>query len=309
MRIIYMGTPDFAVNALSALIYAGHDIAGVVTQPDRPKGRGGKVMYPPVKEEALKHNIDIIQPLKVKEEASVSWIRDKKPELIVVAAFGQILSKEILEIPEYGCINIHASLLPKYRGASPIQQAVIDGEDYSGVTIMMMEEGLDTGDIIMQEKVKIESSDTGGTLHDKLSELGGRLITKAVENIEKGAITRTPQGDNFSYAGIISKKMGLIDFSMDAERIERLVRGLNPWPSAYTYIDGKMLKIWMVQAEDDEYEGRYGEVVSVGSDNFCIKTGKGILKIFELQPEGKRRMKTSDYMNGVSIKTGMVLGK
>lgn len=309
MRIIYMGTPDFAVCALSSLIESGYDVAGVVTQPDRPKGRGGKVMYPPVKEEALKHNIDIIQPVRVKDEAGVAWIRDKNPDLIVVAAFGQILSKEILDIPKYGCINIHASLLPKYRGASPIQQAVIDGEDYSGVTIMMMDEGLDTGDIIMQKKVKIESCDTGGTLHDKLAVLGGELVVEAVKSIEKGTFTRTPQGDDFSYAGIIDKKMGLIDFSMEAEAVERLIRGLNPWPSAYTYIGGKLLKIWAACADNSECTGECGEVVKVDSDSFSIKTGKGLLKVLELQPEGKRRMKVSDYLNGAGIRAGVILGK
>ena len=309
MRIIYMGTPDFAVCALSSLIESGYDVAGVVTQPDRPKGRGGKVMYPPVKEEALKHNIDIIQPVRVKDEAGVTWIRDKNPDLIVVAAFGQILSKEILDIPKYGCINIHASLLPKYRGASPIQQAVIDGEDYSGVTIMMMDEGLDTGDIIMQKKVKIESCDTGGTLHDKLAVLGGELVVEAAKSIEKGTFTRTPQGDDFSYAGIIDKKMGLIDFSMEAEAVERLIRGLNPWPSAYTYIGGKLLKIWSACADNSECTGECGEVVKVDSDSFSIKTGKGLLKVLELQPEGKRRMKVSDYLNGAGIRAGVILGK
>ncbi len=309
MRIIYMGTPDFAVRALSMLIEAGHDVAGVVTQPDRPKGRGGKVAYPPVKEEALKHNIDIIQPFKVKDEAGVSWIRDKNPDLIVAAAFGQILSKDILDIPKYGCINIHASLLPKYRGASPIQQAIIDGEDYSGVTIMMMEEGLDTGDIIMQKKVKIEPYDTGGTLHDKLAAAGGELVVEAVKKIEDGTFTRTPQGDDYTYAGIIDKKMGLIDFSMEAEAIERLVRGLNPWPSAYTYTDGKLLKIWAAQAEDTDCMGEYGEIIKTDADSFSIKTGRGILKVLELQPEGKRRMKALDYLNGAGMKTGTILGK
>lgn len=309
MRIIYMGTPDFAVSALIALIDAGHDIVGVVTQPDRPKGRGGKMVYPPVKEEALKHNIDIIQPVRVKEEESVSWIRQKSPELIVVAAFGQILSKEILDIPEYGCINIHASLLPKYRGASPVQQAVIDGEPYSGVTIMMMDEGLDTGDIIIQKKVKVDTYETGGTLHDKLSALGANLVVSAVKEIEEGTAVRTPQGKDFTYAGIINKKMGLIDFSMDAVSIERLIRGLNPWPSAYTYINGKLLKIWMAEVDDACCDGKYGEIISVDSESFSVKTGKGILRILELQPEGKRRMKASDYMNGVSIRTGMLLGK
>lgn len=322
-----MGTPDFAVGALSSLIEAGHDIAGVVTQPDRPKGRGGKVTYPPVKEEALKHGIDILQPQKVKDEKSVSWIREKMPDLIVAAAFGQILSREILDIPKYGCINIHASLLPKYRGASPIQQAVIDGEAYSGITIMMMEEGLDTGDIIMQKSIRIEDDDTGGSLHDKLAALGAQLITQAVEAIENGTYTRTPQGDDYTYAGIIDKKTGLIDFSMDADKIERLIRGLNPWPSAYTYIGGKLLKIWSARAENTdcdgditgvqhegeitavEHGGEPGEITAVEHNSFLVKTGRGTLRILELQPEGKRRMKASDYMNGTDIRKGMVLGK
>ncbi len=308
MRIVYMGTPDFSVPALTALYEYGHDIAGVVTQPDRPKGRKGKVSFPPVKEEALRLGLEVSQPVRIKDADSVAWLRSKEPELVVVAAFGQLLSKEILDIPKYGCINIHASLLPRLRGASPIQQAVIDGDCESGITIMMMDEGLDTGGIIMQESVEITSEDTGGSLHDKLSDIGGRLIIKAVDKIASGDYKVTPQKGESTYAGMIDKKRGLIDFSMDAESIERLIRGLNPWPSAYTYIHGKLLKIWKAEVISETSGSVPGEITDIAPSGITVSCKKGSLKITELQPEGKKRMKTADYINGTIIDKGTVLG-
>ncbi len=316
MRIVYMGTPDFSVPALEALVNAGHEVVGVVTQPDKPKGRGGKVIYTPVKEKALEYGIEVFQPVKIKEADSVEWLRDKNPELIVVAAFGQILSKEILDMPKYGCINIHASLLPKLRGAAPIQQAVIDGDKESGVTIMKMDVGLDTGDMIMKEVVVLDEKETGGSLHDKLSVIGGNLVIKAIETLKNGTFTLTPQGEDFTYAGMLHKKMGIIDFTQDAVKIERLIRGLNPWPSAYTYINGKMLKIWSADVitdtdsiigEIDCKDRKPGEIVHVTRTHFYVLTGNGILKICELQPEGKKRMNTADYLNGVNIEVGDML--
>ena len=308
MRIVYMGTPDFSVPALKALYERGHDIAGVVTQPDRPKGRSGKLSFSPVKEEALRLGLEVYQPVRIKDADSAAWLRSKEPELVVVAAFGQLLSKEILDIPKYGCINIHASLLPRLRGASPIQQAVINGDKETGITIMMMDEGLDTGGIIMQESVAITSEDTGGSMHEKLSDIGGRLIIEAVDRIESGDYTVTLQEGESTYAGMIDKKRGLIDFSMNAESIERLIRGLNPWPSAYTYIHGKLLKIWKAEALTDEHGGVPGEIKEILPSGITVSCGKGSLKITELQPEGKKRMKTADYINGTIIDKGTVLG-
>ncbi len=308
MRIVYMGTPDFSVPALRALYERGHDIVGVVTQPDRPRGRSRKLSSSPVKEEALRLGLCVYQPERIKDADSIEWLRSRQPQLIVVAAFGQLLSKEILDMPEYGCINIHASLLPHLRGASPIQQAVIDGDKETGITIMMMDEGLDTGGIIMQERVAITSEDTGGSMHDKLSDIGAGLVIKAVDVIESGNYTVVAQEGESTYAGMIDKKRGLIDFSMDAGSIERLIRGLNPWPSAYTYLHGKILKIWKAEVLTDEYLGDFGQVKEVSPSGITVSCGSGSIRITELQPEGKRRMRTADYINGTGICKGTLLG-
>ena len=308
MRILYMGTPDFAVGALKALYDAGHEICGVFTQPDRPKGRGGKVLFPPVKEMAVELGLDVYQPVKIKDEEYVNIIKELAPDLAVVAAFGQILSKEILDIPKYGCVNIHASLLPKHRGASPIQQAVIDGDSESGITIMMMDEGLDTGDILIQKKVSIDEKETGGSLFDKLAECGSSLILEAVEMLASGDYELTPQGDDFSYAGIIDKKRGCIDFSMEAVQIERLIRGLNPWPSAYTKLNGKTLKIWEADVCDEETCEPYGMITDISQNGIIVSTGNKKLILREVQPEGKKRMSVKDYLNGARIEVGTMLG-
>ncbi len=317
MRIIYMGTPEFAVGPLKELILAGHEIVGVVTQKDKPKGRSGKMQYPPVKEEALSNGIEVFQPDRMKDIESIEWLKNKAPDVVVVAAYGQILTKEVLETPVYGCLNIHASLLPRWRGASPIQHAVIEGDMESGVTIMLMDEGIDTGDILLTEKVAIEQDDTADSLGEKLSSIGGPLIVKALDMISRGGISRTPQAGESTYAGMINKKMGLIDFSKPAEVTERLVRGMNPWPSAYTYIGGKMLKIWKSFVEEDDSlisEGvdigsfDIGEIVKISGEYIYVKTGKNILVISELQPEGKKRMESSSFLRGSRLETGMKLG-
>lgn len=317
MRIVYMGTPEFAVAPLKELILAGHEIAGVVTQKDKPKGRSGKMQFPPVKEEAFKHGIEVFQPDRMKEKESIEWLKDKKPDAVVVAAYGQILTREVLETPKFGCLNIHASLLPRWRGASPIQHAIIEGDRESGVTIMLMDEGIDTGDILLTEKVAIEPDDTADSLSEKLTSIGGPLIVKALEMISGEGITRTPQSGESTYAGMISKKMGLIDFKKPAEETERLVRGMNPWPSAFTYIDGKMLKIWKCFVVEDDIlisEGvdtglfAAGEIVKISGEYIYVKTGKNILVISELQPEGKKRMETSSFLRGSRLETGMIFG-
>ena len=294
-----MGTPDFSVPALEE-IAKHHEVVGVVTQKDKPKGRGQEMAFTPVKESALKLNIPIYQPEKVKDAEFVETLRKLNPDAIVVIAFGQILSKEILDLPKFGCINVHASLLPKYRGAAPIQWAVIDGEEKSGVCTMKMDEGLDTGDIIDCEEIELDAKETGGSLFDKLSVLGGELILNTLDKLEFGDATFIKQNDDEStYAKKMTKDLGQIDFSKDAVSIERLIRGLNPWPSAFTYLDGKVMKIW--DADVVESEGTPGEVISEDKNSFVIATGDKALKVYELQLEGKKRMKASDYLNGRSM--------
>ena len=302
MKIVFMGTPDFSVNALENIVKAGHDVVGVITQPDKPKGRGGKMQYTPVKEKALELGLDVYQPQRVKETEFIEKLKEMNPDAIVVIAFGQFLPKAILDMPKYGCINVHASLLPKYRGAAPIQWSVIDGEKETGVTTMYMNEGLDTGDIIDKVVVPIDKKETGGSLFDKLAIEGGKLILKTLIELENGTAVRTPQDDSKSnYAGMINKQLGKIDFNKSANEIERLIRGLNPWPSAYTKMDGKTLKIWDADVDDSENDSAPGTITEVGKDFIRVATGKGSLKILELQLEGKKRMKTRDFLNGAKI--------
>ncbi|HPU63829.1 MAG TPA: methionyl-tRNA formyltransferase [Mobilitalea sp.] len=309
MKVIFMGTPDFAVNTLREIVKAGHEVIGVVTQPDKAKGRGGKLSFPEVKEAALELNLPIYQPAKVKDPEFIQKIRDLKPEVIVVAAFGQILPKDILDIPTYGCINVHASLLPKYRGAAPIQAAIINGEKETGVTIMHMDVGLDTGDMILQEKVPIGEDETGGSLHDKLADLGAKLLVKALEQIKKGTAKRVPQDDSqATYAKMLDKEMGNIDFTKPAAYIERLIRGLNPWPSAYTKLNGKTLKLWKAAVKEYSACAKPGEVVEVNKDSIVVMTGKDALEILELQLEGKKRLSADEFLRGYKIEKGIVLG-
>lgn len=299
MKIVFMGTPDFSVTALEELYNAGHEIAAVVTQPDKPKGRGGKMQFTPVKEKAVELGIKVYQPLKVREPEFIEVLQEINPDAIVVIAFGQILPKKILDLPKYGCINVHASLLPKYRGAAPIQWAVIDGEKETGVTTMYMNEGLDTGDIIDTVVVPIDEKETGGSLFDKLAVEGGKLIVKTLQELEKGTATRTKQDDSKSnYAGMIYKQLGCIDFNKSAVEIERLIRGLNPWPSAYTKMNGKTLKIWEADVDETDSKGEPGEITEIGKDFVRVATKEGSLKIMELQLEGKKRMKTKDFLMG-----------
>lgn len=316
MRVVFMGTPEFAVPALTALIEAGHEVAAVVTQPDKPKGRGKEVQMSPVKEKALECNIPVYQPVKARNPEFVEILTSLSPQVIVVAAFGQILPRSILDIPPFGCVNIHASLLPKYHGASPIQYAVINGDKESGITTMMMAEGIDTGDMLDQEAILLDEKETGGSLHDKLSAIGGRLILKTLEKLENGTAVRTPQDESKAcYVGMIKKSMGDIDWSMEAESIERLIRGLNPWPSAYTVWNGKVLKIWKASVlEAEEETGKdaasyasYGEVTEAGNGRLVVKTGRGSLSIEELQLQGKKRMDTSSFLRGYPIAEGSVL--
>lgn len=308
MRIVFMGTPEFSVPALTALYSAGHQLVGVVTQPDKPKGRGNEVHMPPVKEKAMELGITVYQPKRAREEAFMKELRALRPDAIVVAAFGQLLPKAILDLPKYGCINIHASLLPKYRGASPIQYAVINGEKESGITTMMMAETIDTGEILDQEPVAMAEKETGGSLHDKLSVIGGGLIVKTLFKLKEGTAVKIPQKeDEASYVGLIKKSMGDIDWSGDAVSIERLIRGLNPWPSAYTSLNGQTVKLWAAEAVKDEFSGRPGQIVRAFKDEFFIKTGDGTLAVKELQLQGKKRMETDAFLRGYPIEEGTIL--
>lgn len=301
MKIVYMGTPDFAVPTLEALVKGGHEVIAAVTQPDKPKGRGKAVLMTPVKEKALEYNIPVYQPVKARDPEFVALLQEMNPDAIVVVAFGQILPKAILDIPKYGCINVHASLLPKYRGAAPIQWAVIDGEEVSGVTTMLMDEGLDTGDMLEKIEYVLDPNETGGSLFDKLSALGGELILSTLEKLENGTITRTPQGDAVtSYAKMLQKSMGKIDWSMEAVKIERLIRGLNPWPSAYTSLKGKTVKIWSAKVEEGQTTGNPGRV-TVTKDQLLVECGEGYLSITELQLEGKKRMDTAAFLRGFAV--------
>ncbi len=320
MRVIFMGTPDFAVGTLQAIVEAGHDVAAVVTQPDKPKGRGGAVAMSPVKEKALEYRLTVLQPQKARDEEFVDKLRSLEPDVIVVVAFGQLLPASIINMPKYGCINVHASLLPKYRGASPIQWAVIDGCEYSGVTTMQMDTGLDTGDILLSEKIKLEPKETGGSLFDKLSGVGAQLLVKTLECAKNGTLQPIKQQeDGSSYVKMINKSFGLIDFKMPAVNIERLIRGLNPWPSAFTHIDGKMLKIWdadvittenqkKIQAENADNKPECGIIISADKKSFNIQCGEGLLKVNEVQLEGKKRMRTEDFLRGYKIEPGQKLG-
>ncbi len=305
MRIIYMGTPDFAVNALEKIVEAGHEVVACYTQPDKPKGRGKALQPTPVKVRAMEHDIPVYQPAKLRDQENVDVINEYAPDAIVVAAYGQILPESILNIPRYGCINIHASLLPKYRGAAPIERAIIDGEKETGVTTMYMAKGLDTGDMIEQSVVPIEDDDTGESLTDKLAACGAELIISTLEKLENGTAVRTPQDDSKScYAAMLSKDMGHIDFMQPAEQIERLVRGLQPWPCAFTSINGKNVKIYGAKVVDVPCATVPGQIVNVTKKSFAIACGAGALQITRLQPEGKKPMDTAAFLAGNKLSEG-----
>ncbi|WP_394283512.1 methionyl-tRNA formyltransferase [Frisingicoccus sp.] len=310
MRVVFMGTPDFSVPTLEKIIEAGHEVISVVTQPDKAKGRGKKVLFPPVKETALAHDLPVYQPRRARDPEFIEEMKALNPDVMVVVAFGQILPKAILDIPKYGCINVHASLLPKYRGAAPIQWAVIRGEKVSGVTTMQMDVGLDTGDMLLKKEVLLDEEETGGSLHDKLSTLGGDLLIETLKKIEAGDIHPEKQDDSQAgeYARMLDKNLGRIDFSMPAVEIERLIRGLNPWPSAFTSYNGKTMKLWKAKA-DNCGQGVPGQVIHVDKNSFTVQTGQGTLQILELQMEGKKRMDAGAFLRGCPLETGTMLGQ
>lgn len=310
MRIVFMGTSQFAVPALEKLISTSWEVVGIVTQPDRPKGRGKKVTPSPVKELAQSLNIPVYQPVKIKEPAAVEFITQWQPDLIIVVSYGQIIPPQILQLPAAGCINIHASLLPKYRGAAPIQRCLMSGDKKTGITTMFMDEGLDTGDILLQEEVDINDETTYGELHDLLADTGANLILTTIEKLKEGNLTQTKQNDKYAtYAEMIRKADEIINWQDDAEKIYNQIRGLNPQPGAYTLLDNQTLKIFKGKIVSEYQTGYPGEITAVFPSGFIVKTGDLALEILELQKEGKRRINAHEFLKGYSVKTGTLLGK
>ena len=310
LRIVFMGTPDFAVPCLQTLLESPHSVVGVFTQPDKPQGRKMVLTPPPVKVLAAENGVPVFQPEKMKDPATLEQIKALDPDLIVVVAYGRILPRAVLELPRYGCINVHASLLPKYRGAAPIQWAILDGETETGVTIMQMDAGLDTGDMLYRKKIPITSEDTFETLHDKLMVLGGEAITEALPLLEAGKLVPEKQDDTKTcYAALITKEMGKLDFTKTAAELDRLIRGLTPWPSAYTHYHGKQLKIWKAIPMATAHKEAPGTILTVNKDSFEVAASEGSLKVMELQLEGKKRMTTHDFLLGVKVQPGELLGE
>ena len=310
MKIVFMGTPDIAAGVLKELIASEHEISCVVTQPDKPNGRGNGITFSPVKKLAMENGIEVLQPQKASAPEFEDKLKEYAPDIIVVVAFGQILKKNILELAKYGCVNVHASLLPKYRGASPIQWAVINGEKETGITIMQMDPGIDTGNIILQEKLSLAEDETAGSLFDRLTEMAGPVLLKALSMIEAGTAILIPQNnDEATYVSMLSKSMGKLNFNTGAVELERLIRGLIPWPGAYTYVNGKMLKIWKtcISSEEDNIEAEPGQI-RIKDNAFFIGTSDKPLEILELQIEGKKRMPAYDFLRGTAIKDGDYTG-
>ena len=301
LKIVFMGTPDFAVPCLKTL-NENYEVIAVITQPDRPKGRGQKLTPSPIKEYALEHNLTVLQPEKIKTSETEEQLKKLAPDLIVVVAFGQILSKAILDIPQLGCINVHASLLPKYRGAAPIHWSIINGETKTGITTMYMDVGLDTGDMILKEEVSISAKMNTGELHDTLMNIGAKTLLQTIKQIAEGSVVRNKQNDaKASYAPLLTKELERINWLLPAQEIYNLVRGLNPWPVAFSIFKGKKLKIWQTKVIDNVTIGEIGTVLSLTETGFTVQTGKGILEILELQPESKRKMTAKDFVCGNQI--------
>ena len=299
-KIIFMGTPDFSVPVLQRIINDGYEVIAVVTQPDRPVGRKRVLTPPPVKVEALKHNIPVYQPEKIRNREDLDQILALQPDLIVTAAFGQILPKELLEAPKLGCINVHASLLPELRGGAPIHYAILEGKKETGITIMYMAEKLDAGDILTQAAVEITEEDNVGTLHDKLSAVGCELLSETLPKLINGELTGIPQDDSkATFASNIKREQEKIDWTKDGETIYNQVRGLNPWPVAYTTLQGKVMKVWQAEKVSHSKAAQPGEIIEKREDGFVVKTGnETAIKITELQPAGKKKMSSFDFLRG-----------
>ncbi len=309
MKIVFMGTPDIAVGCLQTIIDEKHEILGVVTQPDKPVGRGKKLGMPPVKELALKYDLPVYQPVKARDEEFVNILKELNPDLIVVVAFGQILPKSILDIPKLGCINVHVSLLPKYRGAAPINWVIINGEKKTGVTTMYMDEGLDTGDMILTSEFDLDDEITAGELHDKMAVIGAQTLKETIDLIEKGEAPRIPQNhDEFTYAPIMNKSLGNINWNKPAKEIHNLVRGVNPWPSAYTTYNDATMKIWKTEVLNENSDKEPGTILSVDKEGIKVSTNDNVVLVKEIQMPGKRRVLVSEYIKGNSIDTNVLLG-
>ena len=309
MKIVFMGTPDIAVGCLQTIIDEKHEILGVVTQPDKPVGRGKKLGMPPVKELALKYDLPVYQPVKARDEEFVNILKELNPDLIVVVAFGQILPKSILDIPKLGCINVHVSLLPKYRGAAPINWVIINGEKKTGVTTMYMDEGLDTGDMILTSEFDLDDEITAGELHDKMAVIGAQTLKETIDLIEKGEAPRIPQNhDEFTYAPIMNKSLGNINWNKPAKEIHNLVRGVNPWPSAYTTYNDATMKIWKTEVLNENSDKEPGTILSVDKEGIKVSTNDNVILVKEIQMPGKKRVLVSEYIKGNSIDTNVLLG-
>lgn len=308
MRIVFMGTPAFAVPSLEALLQSEDTVVGVVTQPDKPKGRGQMLATSPIKQIAEKAGVPIVQPLKMKDLAFLDELRAWQPDLIAVTAFGRILPQIILDLPPKGCVNVHGSLLPKYRGAGPIQWAIINGENETGITTMLMDAGMDTGAMLLQERVRIDSEDTAGTLSTKLAKVGASLLLETIRQLKAGTLTPRPQDDSqATMAPLLDKEMGQIDWSFAAIEIANRVRGLSPWPGAFTHINHERWTIWKAKALGDPTTAEPGTAVAVTKDAIHIATGQGLLAITELQPANSRRMTVQQYLAGHRLAPGFRL--
>lgn len=304
LKTIFMGTPDFAVPCLEVL-QAKTEVLAVITQPDRPKGRGHNLQASPVKQKALEYNLPVLQPEKIKTEEFTAELEKLQPDLIVVVAFGQILSQRILDIPPLGCVNVHASLLPRYRGAAPIHWSIINGEKETGVTTMLMDAGLDTGDMLLKDKVTITEEMTTEELHDQLMAMGGKLLAETIDGLANGTITPEKQDDSISnYAGMLNKETGHIDWSKSAVEIHNLIRGLNSWPVAWSMKDGKNYKFWRTKVENNNSDKAPGTVVELRKNSFCLATGEGLLEVLEIQPPSKKRMSAGDLLRGHGVAVG-----
>lgn len=310
MRVIFMGTPDFAVETLEEIIKAGHEVVLVVSQPDKAVGRSKALKYTPVKACAIAHGIEVYQPEKLREASCIEYLKGYNPDIIIVEAFGQIIPRAILDMPRYGCVNVHASLLPKYRGASPIQWTIINGDAVTGVTTQRMDVGVDTGDMILKEEVIIREDETGGSLFERLSKVGAGLCVKTMAAIENGTAVYTPQDSaKATHTSKIHKELGSIDWTKDARSIECLIRGLDPWPSAYTRLGDKTLKIWKAKVILGEKLAAPGCIVKVAKDKIWVQTGDGILELLEVQLEGKKRMPVEAFLNGYTVTEGTYFRK
>ena len=309
MRVLFMGTPDIATRCLQKLIDEKYDIIGVVTQPDKPQNRGKKLGMPPVKELALKYDIPVYQPIKARDEEFVATLKELNPDIIVVVAFGQILPKSILDIPKFGCINVHVSLLPKYRGAAPINWVIINGEEKTGVTTMYMDEGLDTGNMILTEEFDLDDEITAGELHDKMKDRGADVLIETLKQIEKGTAPRIPQNhEEFTYAPMMNKALGEINWSKSAREIHNLVRGVNPWPSAYTTYEESTMKVWKTEVLNETSDKEPGTILKVDKDGIRISTKDNVVLVKEIQMPGKKRVLVSEYIKGNNINTNTILG-